>query len=1155
MLLLRETLETLARCSCYCCPPPACHVFSDQECKGEDGLMGATITTMTGSGAAAYRTTPRHTAGTSINRYSRDKPSVVGRATCSCAILACILCAVATLRTFACDPSGAAGSIWPVMRIVRKPVVSLLNRNLTALAIDATVPADLPTLCPYRPDSLSVPYDTLPELLAHWSNRSADTRPEVQALRKRRYFIASLQRDTEPIFGSWQRELLKVLYLLGNESLSNVFVSLFESNSADATPDQLAGAAELFDALGVPHRVLLGHRMTDLPDRKSMSRIGFLALLRNIALQPLFSGESGLFSGGLGGYGRTGANADADRNGGGSGSRFGFGFGGGSGGSSGGGAGDGPYEYDVVLYLNDILFCASDVMDLARTVRPGSGTGAGGPSIDADMSCAVDYIPRTPGQDQQDEVRVYDTWVLHDMLGINFNNDRPYSCDDSTVDAMDSLRPFEVFSCWNGMVAMDADIFQKAGVRFRAAHAFECELSECELIGRDLRALNRGRIIMVPTARTAYNWEVFRQIAGLPHPPLPSPLALAGGRFGGSGAPKEPADAVCCSLDRNKDNVLMENCFMQKRWRLAYDIFGVPLAPAPGELEVSFRNVPATDEELFEATAAWKGGRALPSEKKRGGRRSLEKVPVPAPPQLQRAPKGVEKEEEEEEWPRRRLAVSAAAEAGAGAPGTAVFARIPRRVMHWAADAEVWADDAQTIMTLSRLSHAGVNHDFEHVVVSDAALDKWAAVHPPAAAASGAGGKPEKRRDLKHAFRNDHVRLGYQRLQYMYEHGGVFVPTASQAGRPFSEVLGASDELVVGVAANATSGERHLLFLAAAARSRVLADILNEAAKALWEPARAYRRLWAAAARPGARRPPEELEHHFFTGVEMILDVIRNRHHSAPGVRVLTYGMAEVRFDVTRPKAECDALREREAFAAAVGVLELPDSVTTAAEAIDGGGAGDGSEPPVYFDPEAPHNVAFSGRLLQGQRLGVHRNQAVDSLPRGRQLLCGQYLMASLAGEAAAASGVVWSSVAVSECAPIEAAAAADAAAAGTRPVGGERCFLWLRGDGVLAVYAGMGLVDPAARQVARLAEPRADANVTFMWLTLQDLGNIVLYGANATNGETVPLWASRSVLPPDCQPGSACHAAANMAFSGGLGRVELRRGDATILPTALPSQ
>ncbi|CAM9422819.1 unnamed protein product, partial [Phaeothamnion confervicola] len=293
------------------------------------------------------------------------------------------------------------------------------------------------------------------------------SRPAAQALRKRSYFIAALQRDVGEIFGAWQRELFKVVYLLGDATLSNVFVSLYESHSSDVTQLELVGADMLLDTLGVPHKVLLGHEATYVPDRDSMSRIAYLALLRNVALQPLF---------------------------------------------------ESPKDYDVVLYLNDILYCATDVVDLARVVTPGGSAAGGG--IDADMSCAVDFLARTPGQEQQDEVRIYDTWVVHDMMGMNFRNDRPYACQDeaqvrcgflfsSFLVAFDALQPFEVFSCWNGMVAVDGDLFQKARVRFRAAHRYECELSECELIGRDLRALNRGRIVMVPTARTAYDWDVF----------------------------------------------------------------------------------------------------------------------------------------------------------------------------------------------------------------------------------------------------------------------------------------------------------------------------------------------------------------------------------------------------------------------------------------------------------------------------------------------------------------------------------------------------------------------------------------------------------------------------------------------------------------------
>lgn len=63
-----------------------------------------------------------------------------------------------------------------------------------------------------------------------------------------------------------------------------VFVSIYESNSRDSTPQALLALTQSLQALGVPHSIL-----THQDDKRAPGehRIAFLARMRNKALQPL----------------------------------------------------------------------------------------------------------------------------------------------------------------------------------------------------------------------------------------------------------------------------------------------------------------------------------------------------------------------------------------------------------------------------------------------------------------------------------------------------------------------------------------------------------------------------------------------------------------------------------------------------------------------------------------------------------------------------------------------------------------------------------------------------------------------------------------------------------------------------------------------------
>ncbi|CAN0231911.1 unnamed protein product, partial [Phaeothamnion confervicola] len=232
----------------------------------------------------------------------------------------------------------------------------------------------------------------------------------LQKLKTRKYFVAALLHNNEDVFSFWQRELLKVVVALGQPDWSNVYISVYESGSSDLTKLVLLGLDGLLKTLGVPHSI-------EMHDPKAgLSPTEQLARLRNAALRPLFESRE---------------------------------------------------TFDQVVYLNDIYFCAGDVLDLVRMVAQHG----------ADYSCSVDYVGREVSNSStlsqsfnycsfiyssfipngpegepsaaapvqgHDETRLYDTWVARDAKGANFVNDWPYICDADSQALYDKSIPIQV---------------------------------------------------------------------------------------------------------------------------------------------------------------------------------------------------------------------------------------------------------------------------------------------------------------------------------------------------------------------------------------------------------------------------------------------------------------------------------------------------------------------------------------------------------------------------------------------------------------------------------------------------------------------------------------------------------------------------------------
>jgi len=209
---------------------------------------------------------------------------------------------------------------------------------------------------------------------------------------------------------------------------------------------------------------------------------------------------------------------------------------------------DSATSYDRVMWLSDNYFCADGALQLLAHALPASKGGLG-----ADAVCGADYH-RAP------HCHFYDIWATTNMRGRRFRPIHPVAMVHEKE--YEAGRPFQVFSCWSGFLALAADLFQKERLLFRrnAPERKECAEPETELIFHDMWRLGRGRIAMSPQVKVAYTWPNFRQCA-LHQQPLAFDEA----------APLEfqstpPETVNCCPLGENASFVKWDDCNEYFRW-------------------------------------------------------------------------------------------------------------------------------------------------------------------------------------------------------------------------------------------------------------------------------------------------------------------------------------------------------------------------------------------------------------------------------------------------------------------------------------------------------------------------------------------------------------------------------------------------------------
>jgi alpha-1,3-mannosyltransferase len=135
------------------------------------------------------------------------------------------------------------------------------------------------------------------------------------------------------------------------------------------------------------------------------------------------------------------------------------------------------------------------------------------------------------------------------VSGARFSNLPPFVSHAPSRARLVAGLPFPAACCWNGLAALGAAPL-RAGLRFRGALAGECRASECSLLCDDLHRLGRGRVVVDPGVRVAYEWEQAQLLAGGAGGAAPGQGAAPGAAGGGSGLPPRQSwgDAAASSV-------------------------------------------------------------------------------------------------------------------------------------------------------------------------------------------------------------------------------------------------------------------------------------------------------------------------------------------------------------------------------------------------------------------------------------------------------------------------------------------------------------------------------------------------------------------------------------------------------------------------------
>ena len=262
---------------------------------------------------------------------------------------------------------------------------------------------------------------------------------------KPRYFFTLDLYNAAPILPRLLNSVIEAIRYLGP---ANCAFSIVEGRSSDGTYEALHMLKPFMARLGVKYHLTTSDLDPSVDAWKH--RIQTLAFLRNLALDPLVNAPTGYA------------------------------------------------PNTTVIFLNDVAACPTDILELIHQRD----------FQEADMTCGMDWDYHLGHS------TFYDVWIARAINGESFfyippdgswdNGADIFQKDEQSRIRFNDGKPLQAFACWNGGVAFAADIFTKAGIRFRAENGKECHTGEPNLFCKDMWFSNYSRIAVIPSVNFAY---------------------------------------------------------------------------------------------------------------------------------------------------------------------------------------------------------------------------------------------------------------------------------------------------------------------------------------------------------------------------------------------------------------------------------------------------------------------------------------------------------------------------------------------------------------------------------------------------------------------------------------------------------------------------
>ncbi|KAF2007583.1 glycosyltransferase family 69 protein [Amniculicola lignicola CBS 123094] len=280
-------------------------------------------------------------------------------------------------------------------------------------------------------------------------------KPSESAAPKPKYFFALDLHNCVKLLPRLIGSIVETIRFLGPR---NCALSVVEGRSVDGTFEVLKELRNELEGLGIRYIF----QSSDInPHAKGTDRIEALAELRNLAIKDILE-NSALYA-----------------------------------------------QDTTIIFSNDIAVCMEDILELIHQRNAQS----------ADMTCAMDwtYVGENP--------TFYDVWIARGMTGDSFFNIPPdgswdyawnlFWNDAKAQSHWQSFKPFQVFSCWNGITAFTAKPIMEGKIRFRKHLEKECYQGEPKLFAKDMWWNGYGKIAVVPSVNVEYSDEAAKKIKTL----------------------------------------------------------------------------------------------------------------------------------------------------------------------------------------------------------------------------------------------------------------------------------------------------------------------------------------------------------------------------------------------------------------------------------------------------------------------------------------------------------------------------------------------------------------------------------------------------------------------------------------------------------------